>query len=174
VNRRTIVILTLVAVCVATGCGSDATRAASTTDAAAKTVSTSPPARVVLARAARSAVNENFRLSLYVLRNNRLPSWAKHSTRGPALASLRSSALARKKQRITIHSQSGHFTIQQITLDPSQARATALVHDKRRVVPYRAGKRLGRSVAVDERARVELRRLGTTMRFVVWRISPVR
>jgi hypothetical protein len=174
VNGRAIVVLTFVAVCVATGCGSDATRAASSTGQAATTVATRPDARVVLVRAARSAVNENFRLSLYVLRNNRLPSWAKRSTRGPALAALRSSALARTKQGITIHSQSGHYTIQRIRLDPSNARATARVHDQRRVVPYRAGKRLGRAVVVDERAQIELRRLGNTMRFVVWRISPAR
>jgi hypothetical protein len=118
VNGRAIVVLTLVAICVATGCGSDATRAASTTGSAAKTVSTLPPARVVLTRAARSAVNENFQLSLYVLRNNRLPAWAKRSTRGPALASLRSSALARKKQGITIRSQCGQYTFQRIKLDP--------------------------------------------------------
>jgi hypothetical protein len=162
----------LVAVFVATGCGGSTHAATSTATAA--TTATTQSGREILVRAARSAVSGNFRLSLWVLWNNRIPRWATQSTRGPALASLRHSAADRRKQGIRIRSQSGRYTVQRLKLDPSFTRATALVRDVRHVVPYRAGKRLGRAIAVDERAQIELRRLGNTTRFVVWRITPAR
>lgn len=131
-------------------------------------------ASAALERAGRDAVRENFRLSLYVLWHNNVPEWASRSTRGPALAALRSAAADRRKEGIRIRSLGGQYRLLRLTLDPSYTRAVAIVRDRRAVVPYRAGRRLGRAIKGDERARIELRRLGRTNRFVVWRVSPVR
>jgi hypothetical protein len=155
-----------------TGCGGS--KHAATSSSARTTVSTRQDTATTLDRAARVALDENFRLSLYVLWHNSIPSWAQHSTRGPALAALRSAAAARRGRGLRIRSQPGHYTILNVQLDPSYARATALVRDRREVVPYRDSKRLGRAIKVDDHARIELRRLGNSSRFVVWRVSPVR
>jgi hypothetical protein len=62
-----------------------------------------------------------------------------------------------------------------IQLDPSYERATAVVSDPQRVRPYgRDGRPLGRAIALNERARLELRRLGSGMRFVVWKVTPIK
>jgi hypothetical protein len=53
--------------------------------------------------------------------------------------------------------------------------ATAIARGLQRVRPYSAkGAALGRAVIVDERARIELRRVGKTNRFVVWNVVPLR
>lgn len=166
-----LVLLALVAALV-TGCGSS--KHTATSSSARTTVSTRQDTATTLDRAARVALDENLRLSLYVLWHNSIPSWAQHSTRGPALAALRSAAAARRGRGLRIRSQPGHYTILSVQLDPSYARATALVRDRREVVPYRDSKRLGRAIKVDDHARIELRRLGNSSRFVVWRVSPVR
>lgn len=157
----------------ATGCGGSK-HAATTSSSTATTDSSRQDTATTLSRAARIALDENFRLSLYVLWHNSIPSWAQHSTRGPALAALRSAAATRRGRGLRIRSQPGQYTILSVQLDPSYARATALVRDRREVVPYRNRKRLGRSIKVDDHARIELRRLGNSARFVVWRVSPVR
>jgi hypothetical protein len=61
-----------------------------------------------------------------------------------------------------------------IALDPSYLLATARVRESGRIVPYRNGHRLGRSVALNEVARVELHRVANTDRFVVWEVKPGR
>jgi hypothetical protein len=59
-----------------------------------------------------------------------------------------------------------------IRIDPSYAEATAVARGRQRVRPYRLnGKPVGRSEELNERARIELRRLGRTNRFVVWRVE---
>jgi hypothetical protein len=62
-----------------------------------------------------------------------------------------------------------------LRLDPSYVRATAIVLDRQRVQPSRRnGRPLGRAATLNERARYELRRLGESDRFVVWRVLLLR
>ena len=171
-KRSATIALAIVIASVAGGCGGS--KHAATAPSSTTSTTTHVDTRTALTRSVRAALNENFRLSVFVLWHNRLPASARHSTRGPALAALRSAAAARQRRGIRIRSGPGRYTIVSVSLDPSYTRATALVRDKARVFPYRAGKRLGRAIAVDDRARVELRRVGETMQFVVWRVSPVR
>ncbi len=138
----------------------------------------SPPATTTesgqeaLERAVRSTLTANRRLSVYVLWNNRIPSWAKRSTRGPALAGLRTAAADRRKRGIRARLLSDRFQVVSIRLDPSYTKATAIARGRQRVRPNRLnGTPAGRSVELIERARIELRRLGRTNRFVVWRVE---
>jgi hypothetical protein len=124
-----------------------------------------------LERAARSALTANRSLSVYVLWNNRIPRWAERSTRGPALASLRAAAQNRRSRGIRVRMLENRREILSLRLDPSYARATAIVRDRQRVQPSRRnGRPLGRATMLNERARYELRRLGQSDRFVVWRV----
>jgi hypothetical protein len=43
-----------------------------------------------------------------------------------------------------------------------------------RVAPRQKGRKLGRSIRLDELARVELHRIGRSARFVVWKVVPAR
>ena len=143
-------------------------------------VATQPPptttstqtSEAVLKQAVRTALNGNRRLSIYVLWNNRIPPWAERSTRGPALAGLRTAAADRKKRGIRVRLLSDRFEIVSIRLDPSYATATAIARGRQHVRPYRLnGKPIGRSVELNEKARIDLRRVGHTNRFVVWRVK---
>ena len=138
----------------------------------------SPPAttqedrEATLERTVRSALTANRRLSVYVLWNNRIPAWAGRSTRGPALEGLRAAAADRKRRGIRVRLLSDRFQVVSITLDPSYTEATAIARGRQRVRPYRLnGKPAGRSVELNEKARILLRRLGSTNRFVVWRVE---
>lgn len=174
-TSRVALIFTLVLGVLAAGCSSGGDGRA-TPPATTHAVATNEEADVeaALRRAAREAMNENYRLSVYVLWHNRLPTWAERSTRGPALAALREAAADRRREGIQIRSLSGDYRIVSLELDPSYARANAVVHDQGRVVPYRGGRKLGNAVAINERARVELRRVGDSPRFVVWRVTPLK
>lgn len=140
---------------------------------------TQPPAtsetgKAALERAVRSALRQNRRLSVYVLWTNRIPSWAERSTRGPALTGLRTAATDRRKRGIRVRLLSDRFEIVSIRLDPSYTEAAAIARGRQRVRPYRLnGKPAGRPVELNERARIELRRLGRTNRFVVWSVALV-
>lgn len=134
------------------------------------TTTTSEPTAAALELAVRRALRENDRLSSYVLSSNRVPAWATRSTRGPALAALRSSAADRRKRGIRVRTLANTLEIASIELDPSYTKATAVVRSIQRVRPYRGRKPMGQSVKLDERAKVELRRLGASSRFVVWRV----
>jgi hypothetical protein len=124
-----------------------------------------------LRQAVRTALNENRRLSVYVLWNNQIPAWAERSTRGPALASLRTAAQNRRSRGVRVRMLSGRREIRSIGLDPSYAEATAIVVDRQRVQPSRRnGRPIGRAVVLNERARYELRRVGRSDRFIVWRV----
>lgn len=131
---------------------------------------TSETGTAKLERAVRRALRENDRLSSHVLASNRVPAWATRSTRGPALAALRRSAADRRKRGIRVRTLENTLEIKSIELDPSYTKATAVVRSTQRVRPYSGPKPMGRSVRLDERARVELRRLGDADRFVVWRV----
>ena len=140
-------------------------------------VATQPPATTTsetttatLERGVRQALRENDQLSGYVLWNNRVPAWATRSTRGPALVTLRQSAADRRRRGIRVRTLVNTLEITSIKVDPSYTKATAVVRSVQRVRPYRGGKPIGRAVKLDERANIELRRIGTSSRFVVWRV----
>jgi hypothetical protein len=141
-------------------------------------VATQPPPATTSAQtgeaalrdAVRQALRRNDRLSGYVLWRNRVPTWATQTTRGPALVTLRQSAADRRKRGVRIRTLANRLEISSIELDPSYTTATATVRSIQRVRPYRGGKPSGRAVKLDERADVELRRLGASDRFVVWKV----
>jgi hypothetical protein len=161
-------LLILGAVLALTGCGGAGT---TPTHGQHETTATTRPADLTsLDAAVRRALAENSALSLYTLWHDELPSWAHNSTRGPALAELRMSAVQRRRQGIHIKHLSGRLEIVSVRLDPSYARATAVVRAHDRVRPYRAGKPLGGAIDSNEHARIELHRLGQAARFVVWKV----
>jgi hypothetical protein len=122
----------------------------------------------------RAAIHEDHRMSVRVLWTNSVPAHPR-ATAGPALAVLRRSVAARARRGIRVRLLSERFRVISIRLDPSYARATAVVYDHQRVRPYgRDGRPLGRAVVLKERARLELRRLGSGMRFVVWKVTPIK
>jgi hypothetical protein len=140
-------------------------------------VATQPPAtsssetgKAALEDAVRQVLRRNDRLSGYALWWNRVPTWATQTTRGPALATLRESAADRRMRGVRIRTLASRLEVSSIALDPSYTRATAVVRSIQRVRPYRGGQPSGRAVKLDERASVELRRLGSSDRFVVWRV----
>jgi len=136
---------------------------------------TSETGQAALEGAVRSALSENRRLSVYVLWNNRIPPWAERSTRGPALASLRSAAQSRRERGVRVRMLDSRREILSLSLDPSYQRATAIVRDRQHVQPSgQNGRPLGRPTTLNERARYELRRLGRTDRFVVWGVVLLR
>lgn len=135
------------------------------------TTTQSQTGEAALRQAVRTALNENRRLSVYVLWNNRIPDWGERSTRGPALVSLRSAAQNRRTRGVRVRMLQSRREIRSIRLDPSYAEATAIVQDRQRVQPSRQnGRPIGRVVVLNERARYELRRVGRSDRFIVWRV----
>lgn len=150
------------------GCGSGAhpTSVSSTSTA---TTTSNPTGQ--LQQAVRSALQENARVSDYVLERNAIPSWAGKSTAGPALAGMRGSAAQRRTGHLTVRVISNEVQVHSIDLDPSYATATATVTDRSRVLPYRNGRALGKEVKTTEKTRFELHRVGNTMSFVVWRVA---
>lgn len=172
--RHTAPLVALIAVVsIAAGCGSSAKPARTSSSAARQTTTTVDPQQRLEA-AVRVALAANHRLSGYVLWHNALPSWAAQSTRASALAALRASARDRRAQGIRIRPLSDNVDVLDVRISPSYVSATATVRDRGLVVPYRDGRPLGRKIKLDERARVELRRLGNSPRFVVWRVSALR
>lgn len=157
---------------VAAGCGGGS-KTAATTDATTSTVRADPEMR--LTAAVRETLRANHRLAKLVLWGNAVPDSATSSTRGPALAALRSAAAGRRHRGIHIKVVSDGFRIDTVSLDPSLMRATAVVVDPQRVRPYGSnGKPLGQAVSLSEKSRFELHRLGSSARFVVWRVTPVQ
>ena len=168
-----LVLLALVAGLV-TGCGGSK-HAAATSVPATTTASTSADAEAVLKRAVRDALNANHLLALRVLWQNSIPSSATRSTRGPALASLRTAAANRRHRGIRVKMLSDKYRVLSVQLDPSFATATAIARGLQRVQPYgRDGHPSGHAVSLNEKARIELHRLGSTNRFVVWKVTLVR
>jgi hypothetical protein len=156
----------------AAGCGGGH-RAAATTATTATAPRADPQKR--LAAGVRVALRANHRLAKAVLWRNEVPTSATNSTRGPALAALRSAAAGRRRQGIHVKVVLDDFKIDSVKLDPSFTRATAIVSDPQRVRPYGSdGKPLGKSVPLSEKSRFELRRIGTSGHFVVWRVGAVR
>jgi hypothetical protein len=166
-TRRLAPVLVAILVAIAAGCdGGDGEVVTQTSPP-----TTSPQTgEAALKDGVRQALRDNDRLSGYVLWSNRVPAWATRSTRGPALATLRRSADDRRTRGIRLRTLLNRLEITSIELDPSYTTATAVVRSIQRVRPYSGGKPLGRAIKLNERATVELRRLGAAGRFVVWRV----
>lgn len=154
------------------GCGGGH-KAAATTATTTSTVRTDPEKR--LTAAVRATLRANHQLAKVALWQNSVPASAISSTRGPALAALRSAAAGRRRRGVHVKVVSDVFRIESVRLDPSFARATAIVVDPQRVQPYGSdGKPLGKPVSLSEKSRFELHRLGRSERFVVWQVAPVQ
>jgi hypothetical protein len=167
--RRLRPVLIVFLFAIAAGCGGGKEEPAKPPPPPTTTSDTEPAA---LEQAVRSALTANRRLSVYVLWNNKIPPWAQRSTRGPALVGLRTAAADRRKRGIRVRLLSDRFQVLSIRLDPSYTKATATARGRQRVRPHRVnGKPAGRSVELNETARIELRRLSGTNRFVVWRVE---
>ena len=161
--------LTLLGAClILAGCGG-AAHNTTTTTAPKSTVSLNATAQ--LEQAIRAALQQNARVSDYVLEHNAIPSWAEKSTDGPALAGMRGSAAQRRTGHITVRVISDEVQVRSIDLDPSYTTATADVTERSRVVPYRNGRALGKPVSGHEHAQFELHRVGGSTTFVVWKVA---
>jgi hypothetical protein len=134
-------------------------------------VTDSNAAQAALLRAARSALVANHRVSVRVLWTNRVPESARASTGGPALSSLRAAATTRRARGIRVRMLKDEHRVVSLHLDPSYAQARAIVVDRQLVQPSRVdGRPRGHTVRLVERARYELRRVGGSQRFVVWKV----
>jgi len=158
----------LVVALTAGGCGGGSATPPSSRTSTSRTASDPTAALNV---AVRDALRKNYELSGYVLWHNALPASAQQSTRGPALEALQASAAQRRKSGIRIKPITGRLTIVSVSIDPSFAKATATTVASGRVRPYEGRKAEPRTISVHERARVQLRRLGTARRFVVWKVT---
>ncbi len=166
---RTVAALLLVLLAgAASGCGGTSSHASTLTPAGTTTTG-GVREQPRLESAVRLAVKQNFTLSLYVLWHNEIPAWASRSTGGPALAALRTSAASRRGRGIRIRPITTALRIQAIRVDPSYMTATAIADSKQRVRPYESGNPQPRPIAVHERARLTLKRVGSSQRFIVWK-----
>jgi hypothetical protein len=156
----------------AAGCGGGS--ASPPTQASTTIVKETTDPTTALNAAVRRALRANYQLSGYVLWHNVVPLSAERSTRGPALDALRSAAAQRRTNGIRIKPVAGHLTIASVVMDPSFARATATTVASGRVRPYENGRAEPREIAVHERARVQLHRLGRSGQFVVWQVTVLR
>ena len=165
--RRTPILLAATLLALAAGCGGGGKKAATQPPA----TTTGKSSVATLNRAIRVALAANRRLSIYVLWHNTLPPWASRSTRGPALASLRAAARNRRSRGVRVRVLTSRRQVASIRLDPSYLRASAIVVDRQRVQSSGpSGHPLGRTVALNERARYELRRIAHSSGFVVWKV----
>jgi hypothetical protein len=151
------------------GCGGGG-KSAATSPTTRSTTTSGKSSAAQLKNAVRRALQEDDRLSGYVLWSNRVPASATRSTRGPALAALRRSAADRRTRGIRIRTLSDRLEVTSIEIDPSYTKAIVVVRSIQRVQPYKGTKPSGPAVKLDERAKVEVRRLGTSNHFVVWRV----
>jgi hypothetical protein len=167
--KRAVPIILLTACLVAAGCGGG-TRPAATTRSTATLTTADPTAQ--LRQAVTRALAQSDQASLYVLWHDQVPGWAAQSTAGPALASMSQAAAHRRQGGIQVKVLSASTQIGSIEIDPSYLSAEAIVTERSRVVPYRGGRSLGHAVSLVEHARIELRREGSAIRFVVWKVTP--
>jgi hypothetical protein len=151
----------------ASGCGGSSDPA-STASGRSSTTSADPEQQ--LEAAVREAIRLDHRDAVRALWTNRVPE-RPAATGGPALVQWRRSTAAAREQGIRVRVLSERFRIVSVRLDPSYKAAVAIVHDKQRAQPTRLnGKPLGRPITLDERVRLELRRVGDGDRFVVWKV----
>lgn len=152
------------------------------TTTTAATVSTSPAERTTteqvdatLRTAVRAALAANHTLAIRVLWTNRIPSAARDSTRGPALAELTASAKNREEKGIRVRMIHDTYRVIWIHLGRTRTHPTALAEWDQRVVPsHLNGTPRGGAVSLRERARIELRPADAATSFVVWRVTLVK
>ena len=157
-------------------CGSSPTAkngtAATPPDSTISTAAVSGRAQMLAA--VRVAILADHRLAVRTLWTNSVPDHTV-ATAGPQLADLRRSVAARRQRGVRVKLLSERFRIVSVDLDPSYTSATAIVADPQQVRPYSSdGRPLGAKVSLNERARLQLRRLGTSPRFVVWEVTAIR
>jgi uncharacterized protein YceK len=132
-------------------------------------------ARKTLRAGVRAALAVNHKLAIKVLWTNRIPVTARQSTRGPALAELAASAKDREKKGVRVRMIRDDYRIISIGLDATKAHATAFAEWNQRVVPsHLNGTPRGPAVSLRERARIELRRVGNSQSFVVWKVTLIK
>lgn len=152
------------------GCGAGATHT-TTGDAKSTTAASRPATPTVLEASVRQAVEQDHELLVAALQTNRVPA-NPQGTAGPALVNIRQSVAQRQKQGVTVRMLSDKFRVLSVQLDPSYTTATATVLDVQRVQPsYDHGHTRGKVSAFHDRARLELHRVGDTLRFVVWKVA---
>jgi hypothetical protein len=164
-------LLTLAVCLFLAGCGGESGHA---TVAATQTTRAQPSPAVALEKAVRTAIEQNAKVSDYVLSNNAIPSWASQSTAGPALAGLRGSAAQRKEAKVRVRVLASSVRINSIQLNPSYLSATASIVYEGRVRVYKNGHPERRTIRLKEPAHVALHRIGNETRFVVWRVAVVK
>ena len=119
-----------------------------------------------------AALHANHELAVGVLWRDHVPASARRSTLGPALAAMRASASERWQAELRVRMLRDLYRVVSIRLDPSHGSATAVVLSKQTLVPSRLdGRARGAPVELEERARIELRRIGSPGRFLVWRLT---
>ena len=164
-----------IAICVfaANGCGGNtAGRTTSSTSGPATTAR--PATSDTLKSAVRTSLSAYHRLSVRSLWSNAIGSHPA-AIAGPALSDLRKALAQRRSRGVRVRLLSDRFRSVSIHLDPSFATATALVADPQRARPYGYdGRPLGHAVRLDEHARIELRRVDRSLRFVVWKVSATK
>ncbi len=117
-----------------------------------------------------ATLRANHELALRVLWTDRLPANARRSTAGPALAAMRASAAGREQARLRVRLLRDSYRIVSIRL--GRPALSAVVQSNQELLPSSLeGRALGQPVELDERARIELRRIGRSKRLVVWRLS---
>jgi hypothetical protein len=151
------------------GCGSGGATHTTTTRTTTAQAPPSPPAG--LEQSVRSALEQNNKLSEYVLTHNAVPTWATQSTLGPALAHLRSAAAHRRAGKVSVHLLTSALKVSSIQLAPSYLSAAAAVTFRSQVRVYQRGRPVGGLRNLNEPARVELHRVGDKPRFVVWKVG---
>jgi len=165
--------LVLAVALLAAGCGS-----ASGTTTSAGTTTTSPAVVVTasdLRNGVTAALREDHKLALRVLWTNVVPLTATRSTRGPALAGMRASAKGRQKEQIRVRMLHDSYRIISIQLDPAYTSATAIAQSNQNLrLAHLDGRAAGPATEVNERARIDLHRIGTSSHFVVWRLTVVK
>ena len=168
-----LVTLPVVLAVLATGCGK-----ASGQRTAAGTTTTRTASGVTAAdlhSGIAAALSANHKLAVQVLWTDRVPATASESTRGPALAGMRSSAQKRQKSKLRVRTLQDSTRIVSIELDPSYLSAIAVVQSDQRVTPSNlAGTPISKPIQLRERARIDLHRIGTSSHFVVWRLTVVK
>jgi uncharacterized lipoprotein YajG len=153
------------------GCGSSPHSPTTHTANATTTTQAAADGAAVLRRAVVAAIDADHKTSNSALWTNRVPA-KPVATAGPALRQLRESVAGRRAKGIRVRMLHERFRVIDVTLDPSYATATAEILDVQTVQPtHNNGKPLGKSLSTTERAQIELHRVPTTNRFVVWKVE---
>jgi hypothetical protein len=167
--RRASIIVTLGLLILASGCGNSMTHTVASHPSIA--IESQPETPAALEQAVRKAIQEDHRLSVEALWTNSVPA-NPPATAGPDLAILRQSVAQRRRQGVRVKMLAEHLRILSVQLDPSYTTATATVLDVERVQPsYPSGRPRGKPSATREHAHLELRRVGKSERFVVWKVT---